>query len=111
MKILVIIIAAATIAVIASVSFFSQIHYDNKIPCTFCPEGRAPNQSLQILDITTEPAIVSIGNSFLIYADVSNPNPYSIYLNGGCASQYLQLLIKMWKQKKESHVLQCQMKK
>ena len=86
MKILVIIIAAAAIAVIASVSFFSQVQYDNKIPCTFCPEDRSPNQQLQILDITTEPAIVSIGNSFLIYADVSNPNPYSIYLNGGCVS-------------------------
>ncbi|MBI1829521.1 MAG: hypothetical protein HY222_04935 [Thaumarchaeota archaeon] len=86
MKTLAIIIAAATIAVIASVSFFSQIQYDNKIPCTFCPEDRSPNQSLQILDITTEPSIIHIGTSFLIYADVSNQNPYSIYLNGGCVS-------------------------
>ena len=86
MKILVIIIAAAAIAVIASVSFFSQIQYDNKIPCTFCPEGSSPNQPLQILDITTEPSIIHVGTSFLIYADVSNPNPYSIYINGACAS-------------------------
>ena len=86
MKILVIIIASAAIAVIASVSFFSQIEYNNKSPCTFCPSIPSPNQPLQILDITTEPAIVSVGNSFLIYADVSNPNPYSIYLNNGCVS-------------------------
>lgn len=86
MKILVIIIAAAAIAVIASVSFFSQIQYDNKIPCTFCSEDRSPNQPLQILDITTEPSVLHIGTSFLIYADVSNPNPYSIYLHGACAS-------------------------
>ncbi len=80
------IIAAAGITVIASVSFFSQIQYDNKPPCEYCPENLSPNQPLQILDITTEPAIVSIGTSFLIYADVSNPNPYSIYLNNGCVS-------------------------
>jgi len=85
-KILVIIIAAATIAVIASVSFFSQIEYNNKPPCTFCPAIPSPNQPLQILDITTEPAIVSVENSFLIYADVYNPNPYSVYLNSGCVS-------------------------
>src|SRR5690242_2587532 len=84
-KILVIIIAAAAIAVIASVSFFSQIEY-GKPPCTYCPSGSSPNQPLQVLDITTEPAIVTMGNSFLIYADVSNPNPYSIFLNGACAS-------------------------
>ncbi|VVC05821.1 Uncharacterised protein [uncultured archaeon] len=85
MKILVIIIASAAIAVIASISFFSQVAY-NKPPCTACPAFPSPDQSLQILDITTEPAIVSIGNSFLIYADVSNPNPYSVYLNSGCVS-------------------------
>jgi len=80
------IIAVAAIAVIASISFFSQAEYNNKPPCTFCPSIPSPNQTLKILDITTEPAIVSIGNSFLIYADVSNPNPNSIYLNSGCAS-------------------------
>ncbi len=86
MKILVIIIASAAIAAIASVSFFSQIEYNNKPPCTYCTAILSPNQPLQILNITTEPASVSVGNSFLIYADVSNPNPYSVYLNGGCVS-------------------------
>jgi hypothetical protein len=85
-KILVIIIASVAIAVIASVSFFSQVEYNNKPPCTFCPSIPSPHQTLKILDITTEPAIVSIGNSFLIYADVFNPNPYSVYLNSGCVS-------------------------
>ena len=80
------ILAAAGIGIIASISLFSQVQYDNRPNCTFCPAQRTSTQPLQILDITTEPRNVHVGNSFLIYADVSNPNPYSVYLNSGCVS-------------------------
>lgn len=79
-----IIIASIVIATIASISFF--FNSGNVHPCTYCPEQPTPNQPLQVRDVTTEPSIPYVGNTFLIYANVYNPNPYSVYIRAGCIS-------------------------
>lgn len=78
------IIGSVTISIIVSFTFFTIS--DNRLHCTFCPEDHTPNQPLIIDDITTAPSELSVGSTFLIYADVNNPNPYSVYVNNGCVS-------------------------
>lgn len=79
-----IIIASIVVATIASISLF--FNSGNVSPCTYCPAQRAPNQPLQIQDVTTEPSTPYVGSTFLIYANVYNPNPYSVYIRTGCIS-------------------------
>ncbi|MDE1843910.1 MAG: hypothetical protein KGI10_01115 [Thaumarchaeota archaeon] len=78
------IIGSVTISIIVSLTFFTIP--DNRLHCTFCPEDRTPNQTLTINDITTAPTELYVGSTFLIYADVNNPNPYSVYVNNECIS-------------------------
>jgi hypothetical protein len=80
-----IIIASIVVATIISISFFFNSG-NNISPCTFCPAQRAPNQPLQVQDVTTEPSPPIVGSTFLIYANVYNPNPYSVYIRAGCIS-------------------------
>ncbi|HKU33357.1 MAG TPA: hypothetical protein VJR22_05885 [Candidatus Nitrosotalea sp.] len=79
-----IIIASIVVATIASISLF--FNPGHQSPCKFCPEQYAPNQPLQIRDITTAPEILTNGKTFIIYANVYNPNPYSVFINSGCVS-------------------------
>jgi hypothetical protein len=78
-----IIVVVASVTVITSVSFFALP--DNRLHCTFCSEQSGVGQA-QLLDITTEPQIVTIGNPFLIYANVWNTDQYPILFNDGCVS-------------------------
>ncbi|MDE1839891.1 MAG: hypothetical protein KGH87_08230 [Thaumarchaeota archaeon] len=79
-----IIIASIVVATIASITLF--FNPGNQSPCKFCPAQTTPNQQLQIRDVTTSPDRLTVGQTFLLYADVYNPNPYSIYINSGCVS-------------------------
>ncbi|MHB8545568.1 MAG: hypothetical protein ACYDAJ_02225 [Nitrosotalea sp.] len=86
MKILIIaVVLVASVAIIASISLVAipntQVH-----TCTLCPNIPSSGQPLEITNISIEPPTVTLGTSFLIYADVFNPNPYSIYVNNGCIS-------------------------
>jgi hypothetical protein len=76
--------ASIVVATIASISFF--FNSGNVHPCTYCPEQPTPNQPLQVQDVTTEPSTPYVGSTFLIYANVYNPNPYSVYIHAGCIS-------------------------
>ncbi len=85
MKSLVIIVGiGVSVAVIASV--FLMITPSGTSHCTFCPDVSSTDQPLEITDVSIEPQIVPVGSSFLIYANVYNPNPYSVYVNSGCFS-------------------------
>ncbi|MGI0006689.1 MAG: hypothetical protein ACREAR_01685 [Nitrosotalea sp.] len=85
MKSLVIIIGIiVSVAVIASV--FLMVPSNGASHCTFCPDVPSTDQPLEITDVSIEPQIVPVGSSFLIYANVYNPNPYSVYVNSGCFS-------------------------
>ncbi len=86
LKVLIItIIIAASIAIIASISLVAipdtQVH-----TCTSCQNIPSSGQPLEITHLSIEPSTVTLGTSFLIYADVFNPNPYSISVNNGCVS-------------------------
>lgn len=84
MKSLVIIIGIiVSVAVIASVFLMVPPSTSH---CTFCPEVSSTDQPLEITDASTEPQVIPIGSNFLIYANVYNPNPYSVYVNSGCFS-------------------------
>jgi hypothetical protein len=84
---LIIIIASISVATITSISFF--FNAGNAQHCTICPALSTPGQPLQLRDVITEPQTVSLGDTFLIYANVYNPNPYSVYVNMGCMSSPL----------------------
>lgn len=86
MKVLIIaVVLVASIAIIASISLVAipntQVH-----TCTSCPNIPSSGQPLEITNLSIEPSTVTLGTSFLIYADIFNPNPYSIYVNNGCIS-------------------------
>ncbi len=85
MKSLVIIVGImVSVTVIASV--FLMATPNGASHCTFCPDVSSTDQSLEITDVSTEPQVIPVGNSFLIYANVYNPNPYPVYVNSGCFS-------------------------
>ncbi len=80
-----IIVASIVVGTIASFSFFFIAgHLQN--PCKFCGARPVTNQPLEIRDATTEPSRPYVGSTFLIYADVYNPNPYPISFESGCTS-------------------------
>ncbi|HJW19271.1 MAG TPA: hypothetical protein VJ571_01780 [Candidatus Nitrosotalea sp.] len=85
MKSLTIIIGiGVSVAIIASVFFIMMPSGTSH--CVFCPAVSNTDQPLEITDVSTEPQMIHVGSSFLIYANVYNPNPYSVYVNGGCFS-------------------------
>lgn len=76
--------AGATIAIITAISFLTIP--DNRPHCNSCPMIPSPDQPLQITNMTIDPQNISIGSSFTMYADVYNPNPYSVYVEEACES-------------------------
>ncbi len=105
-----IIIAAAGIAVILSVLFFTQMQYGSTEQGAQTGTQSQPSmqsqtreqaamklatklsmqppsgQQLQLSNIQLNPQLVTVGQSFFIYADTFDPNSYPMYVNVGCVS-------------------------
>ena len=87
MKTLYIAIISGSVIALSMFSFFIMIYYYNSSNQNISgPIGAMSSTELLLENIVTEPEIVSIGNSFQIYATINNTDPWPIAFYDGCAS-------------------------
>lgn len=80
------IIAGSGISFLMFVSFFAIYSYNSANTVHTGSVGAISPMQLELEGITTEPSIVTVGNTFQIYARINNTNPWPITYNGGCVS-------------------------
>lgn len=80
------IIAGSAISFLMFMSFFAIYWYNSTNAIHTGRVGAISPMELELTNITTEPSIVTVGNTFQIYASVNNTNPWPVTYNGGCVS-------------------------
>ena len=80
------IISGSVIALSMLLSFIALYTYDYSGRNHSGPIGAISSMQLDLKNIVTEPELVTIGNTFQIYATVNNTNPWPITFYDGCTS-------------------------